>query len=314
MSALGLRGAEPGSIQHRFIAADSSQHRIALIDEGGETEWEFQIGPLHDLHFLPSGNVLFQTSWTKLIEVDPRTGKTVWTHDVAADRAGGSGRIEVHAFQRLSDGGTMIAASGARRIIELAGTGEVARTILLRVAHPHPHHDTRLVRKLPSGNYLVCHEADGVVREYRGDGSVAWEFRVPMFGRPAVAGHGPEAFGNQCFAALRLGNGNTLITTGNGHSVLEVQPDGDIVWQLEQDELPGIQLAWVTTLQVLDSGNIVIGNCHAGPENPQIIEITREKQVVWTWRDFDRFGNALTNSQILTTDGRQEHPQSGVDR
>jgi hypothetical protein len=35
-----------------------------------------------------------------------------------------------------------------------------------------------------------------------------------MFGRQPRGGHGVEAFGNQCFAALRLENGNTLLSTG----------------------------------------------------------------------------------------------------
>ncbi len=306
--------ASPEAIRHRLVAADSSKQRIAIIDEQGRTEWEYSIGPLHDLHYLPNGNVLFQTNWTELIEVDPRTWEVVWRHDVSNGGDGRLRRIEVHAFQRLGDGGTMVAESGARRIIELAPTGAVSNVLQMRVAHPHPHHDTRLVRKLASGNYLVCHEADGVVREYRSDGSTAWEFHVPLFGREPVSGHGIEAFGNQCFAALRLKNGNTLIATGNGHSVLEVRPDGEIAWQLHQNDLPGIQLAWVTTLQVLESGNVVVGNCHAGPENPQIIEITREKDVVWTFRDFDRFGNALTNSCILSTNGRAENPEPGEDR
>ncbi len=101
------------------------------------------------------------------------------------------------------------------------------------------------------------------------------------------------------FAAIRLPGGNTLIATGNGHGVIEVNAAGKIVWQLTQDELPGVRLAWVTTLQLLANGNIVIGNCHAGPEQPQIVEITRAKEVVWSFKDFDHFGNSLSNSWII---------------
>ncbi|MBP88733.1 MAG: hypothetical protein CMJ64_18805 [Planctomycetaceae bacterium] len=61
------------------------------------------------------------------------------------------------------------------------------------------------------------------------------------------------------------------------HSVIEVTPEKKVVWSLHQDDLPGVRLAWVTTLQVLPSGNIVIGNCHAGRDNPQLVEVTREK-------------------------------------
>jgi hypothetical protein len=57
--------------------------------------------------------------------------------------------------------------------------------------------------------------------------------------------------------------------------VIEVTPAGKIVWSIEQNELPGITLAWVTTLQVLPSGNIIIGNTHAGESNPQLFEVTK---------------------------------------
>ncbi len=62
---------------HRILCADSSKSRIAIIDEKGQTEWETKIGPLHDLHLLPSGNVLFQTNWTQIVEIEPSTGKQV---------------------------------------------------------------------------------------------------------------------------------------------------------------------------------------------------------------------------------------------
>lgn len=289
--------------QRRFIAADSSKNRLAMIDEAGQIAWEYTIGPLHDFQVLPGGNILLQTSWTRLVEVDPKTDEIVWSYDAATANGNAGRRVEVHAFQRLPDGRTMIAESGPARIIEVDSTGALQREIALRVDNPDPHHDTRLVRKLENGHYLVCHEADGAVREYNEAGDVVWEYDVPLFWREPKPGHGVDAFGNQCFAALRLPSGNTLITTGNGHRVLEVTPEKEILWSLHQNDLPGIQLAWVTTLQILPGGNIVLGNCHAGPDNPQIIEITRDKEVVWTFRDFDRFGNALTNSRILAVDG-----------
>lgn len=288
-----------------FIAADSSKNRIAIIDEQNEIAWERKIGPLHDLHVLPNGNVLFQDSWTHVLEVDPTTDKTIWEYE-AKDAPGNEGRrIEIHAFQRLENGHTMVVESGRTRILELDRNNKVVAMIPMKVENPSPHRDTRLVRKLKSGNYLACHEGDGAVREYGPTGKVVWEYRVPLFGRDRANGHGLEAFGNQCFSAVRLRNGNTLIGTGNGHGIIEVTPAGQDVWSIHQNDLPGIQLAWVTSLQVLPGGNILIGNCHAGPDNPQLIEVNREKQVVWTFKDFNRFGNATTNSQVLSTDGKR---------
>ncbi|MEE2706133.1 MAG: PQQ-binding-like beta-propeller repeat protein, partial [Planctomycetota bacterium] len=189
--------------------------------------------------------------------------------------------------------------------IEVNRKGEIQQQVKLKIGKPHPHRDTRLARKLASGNYLVCHEGDGVVREYDGkSGEVVWEFPIPLFDKPRRGGHGPEAFGNQVFGAVRLANGNTLIATGNGHSILEVTPKKEIVWQLHQNDLPGITLAWVTTLEVLPNGNYVIGNCHAGPKNPLLIEIEpKTKKVVWTFDQFSVFGNSVPNSQLLEIDG-----------
>lgn len=287
---------QPG---HRFVAADSSRKILAIVAEDGSTEWQRKIGPLHDLHVLPNGNLLFQDTWTHVLEVNPRTDETVWEYEAKDDPSNADRRVEIHAFQRLTDGNTMIVESGSARILEVSGAGKIVKNIALKVADPHPHRDTRLVRKLDNGHYLACHEGDGVIREYSAIGQVVWEYEVPLFGRKRAEGHGVEAFGNQCFSAIRLENGNTLIGTGNGHSVIEVTTAGQVVWSLHQNDLPGIQLAWVTSLQLLQDGHILINNCHAGPENPQLIEVDRDKNVVWQFKDFERFGNALTNSILL---------------
>ncbi len=286
------------------LAADASKGRIALMREVTigrfDTVWEHAVREIHDLHVLENGHILFQDSWTHLVEIDPETKQVIWEYDAATtNRAEPGERVEVHAFQRLTNGITMIAESGPARIIEVDQGGKLISSTQLTVDRPDAHHDTRLVRKTPTGTYLVAHENDGVVREYNADGEIVWAFDVPLFDREAAPGHSFSGYGDQLFAAIRLKDGNTLIGTGNGHSVIEVNPEGEIVWRVSQDELEGVQLAWVTTVQELSNGNIVIGNCHAGPDQPQIIEITRDKEVVWKFHDFDRFGDALSNSVII---------------
>ncbi len=312
------QAAEPANtaseVRHRILCADSSKKRIAIINEEGKTEWESKIGPLHDLHLLKNGNVLFQKNWVEIVEVEPITQKVVWEYNSAKSNGNEGKAIEVHAFQRLDDGNTLIAESGVSRLIEVDPAGKIVRKVALEVSKPHAHRDTRLVRKLANGNYLVCHEGDAVVREYDAQGTIVWEYAVPLFDKQPAPGHGVEAYGNQCFAALRLENGNTLISTGNGHGIIEVTHDKNIVWQLQQRDLPGIVLAWVTTLQVLPSGNIVLGNCHAGEANPQIVEINRDKKVVWKFHDFERFGDSLTNTQVLSTNGASLTSRLGSER
>ena len=292
-----VHGEQTGPAR-RVLAADDSTHRLAIVAPDGSLEWEIKVGAIHDASLLPNGNILFQQGWTKVVEVTPDK-KTVWEYDSAKSNGNDGKRVEVHAFQRLDDGLTMIAESGVARIIEVDTMGRIHRELKLKVNNPNPHSDTRLVRKIANGNYLVAHESDGVVREYDAAGKIMWEYEVPLFGKPRKGGHGPEAFGNSVFSASRLASGNTLIGTGNGHSVLEVTPRKEIVWKIEQNDLPGITLAWVTRVERLPNGNTRLGNCHAGPQNPQFIEITPDRKVVWTFKDWTNFGNSMPVQAVL---------------
>jgi hypothetical protein len=155
------------------------------------------------------------------------------------------------------------------------------------------------VVKLKNGRYLAAHEHDGMLREYDAQGKVVWEYAVPLFDRKPAGGHGPEAFGNAVFGVQRLENGNTLIGTGNGHSVIEVTPKGEIVWKIAQHDLAGIELAWVCGVERLANGNTRFVNCHAGPNNPQLIEVDKNKKLVWAMKDFDNFGNSTPVAQVI---------------
>jgi len=288
-----------------FRLVIQGNNKLAIVDKEGTIEWEMPWGGIHDIHVLENGHIMVQQGAAKIVEIDPETKRVVWSYDSAKSNGNAGKRIEVHAFQPLADGKVMIAESGAGRIIEINRDGKLLKEVPLKLDNPHPHSDTRLVRKLESGNYLVAHENDGYIREYDGKtGEVVWEYEVPLFDQQPRSGHGPEAFGNKAFAAVRLKNGNTLIATGNGHSVIEVTPDQEIVWQIDQNDLPGITLAWVTTLEVLPNGHYVIGNCHAGSDNPLLIEVDpKTKNVVWQFDQFDVFGNSAPNSQLLGIEG-----------
>ena len=290
------------SADHRLITQGNG--KLAIVEKDGSISWEMKWGGIHDLHVLKNGNIMVQRNMREVVEIDVKTKKVVWSYDSSRANGNEGKRVEVHAFQPLSDGNVMIVESGPARIVEVDKEGNLKKEIKLKVDRPHPHTDSRLARKLASGNYLVCHEGDGKIREYDGSGKVVWEYEVPMFGKKAKGGHGPEAFGNKAFAAVRLQNGNTLIATGNGHSVIEVTPAKKVVWKIEQNDLPNITLAWVTTLEVLPNGNYVIGNCHAGPKNPLLIELDpKSKKVVWTFDQFKTFGNSVPNSQLLDVKG-----------
>jgi outer membrane protein assembly factor BamB len=268
---------------HRVLVGDYSKQILAIVDAKGQIEWQTPIGAIHDAWLLPNGNVLFQTDFQHLVEMSPDK-KEVWKYDAGKMNGNEGKSVEVHAFQRLPDGNTMIAESGVSRIIEVDRDGKIQKQIPLQVANPAAHYDTRLVRKLADGHYLVAHEGDNkMVREYDADGKVVWQFD-------------PKS---RVYSAIRLESGNTLVGTGDGHSVVEVNPAGQVVWSVGEKDLPGITLAWVTMVERLPNGNTLIVNCHAGPDNPQMIEVTPKKEVVWTFKDFERFGNALAVGRVI---------------
>ncbi|HVL16284.1 MAG TPA: PQQ-binding-like beta-propeller repeat protein, partial [Gemmata sp.] len=234
MSPVAAQTPEKG---YRVLAQDKG--RVAIVGADGKVEWEVECKyNSHDIHLLPNGNLLLHTAAATVAEMTPEK-KVVWQY-TAKPKAGYKGRIEVHAFQRLADGNTMVAESGNRRIVEVDKDGKIVKEVALVVKKPDPHRDTRMVRKLDTGNYLVCHEGDGCVREYDPSGKVVWEYALDLGGRKETPGHGPEGHGTSVYGALRLKNGNTVIAGGNNNRVLEVDRDGKVVWSIDQKELPGI--------------------------------------------------------------------------
>ena len=218
---------EPSPVPaYRVLAADKGH--VAIVGAKGEVEWEVaNRAEVHDLCLLPNGHVMFTTAPTVIVEMNPEK-KVVWKYE-AKPKEGYKGSVEIHAFQRLADGITMVAESGNRRIVEVDKQGKILVEVPLTVEHPNSHRDTRLVRKLESGNYLACHEGDGKVREYDKTGKVVWSYTLDLADRPRSPGHGPEGHGTEVYSAYRLANGNTLIGGGNNNRVIEVDKDGKIV-------------------------------------------------------------------------------------
>ena len=295
---LGTRASADRKIAHRLILQGSN--KIVILNPQGHIEWETTCGGnAHDMAVLPNGNVLFPPDSTSIVEMTPDK-QIVWKH-VSRPKEGYNGVVEVHAFQRLKNGDTMVAETGNLRIIEVDKDDKIVRETPITVNAPNTHRDTRRVRKLDNGHYLACHEGDGMVREYAPDGTVVWSYKMDLMGQPRTPNH--DGHGVEVFNAIRLKNGNTLIGGGNNNRVFEVTPAGKTVWSIERDELPGIHLCWITSLQVLPNGHIVFGNTHAGPDNPNIIEVSRDKKVVWTFHDFADYGNDVCSWQILDVKG-----------
>ena len=270
-----------------LVSASYGKNILAITNSKGDVLWSHKTaGPQrghaghHDVHLLKNGNILYHDSWTKLTELTLGK-KVVWSYD-SGKMNGNTGKgVDVHAFARLKNGNTSIVESGIGRIIEVDRNGGIAHQFLMK---KDGRQNTRWTRLTRSGNYLVTSENPGVVTEYNRNGEIVWDYLVKT----------------RCYGAIRLKNGNTLIATGSGKSVIEVTADKKVVWEIK-GKVPGtnIELGWMTALQELKNGNFVVGNCHAGENNPQIFEINRKKKVLWEFNEWDLVGNGLAVWQIL---------------
>ena len=270
-----------------LVSASYGKNILAITNSKGDVLWSHKTaGPQrghaghHDVHLLKNGNILYHDSWTKLTELTLGK-KVVWSYD-SGKMNGNTGKgVDVHAFARLKNGNTSIVESGIGRIIEVDRNGGIAHQFLMK---KDGRQNTRWTRLTQNGNYLVTSENPGVVTEYNRNGEIVWDYLVKT----------------RCYGAIRLKNGNTLIATGSGKSVIEVTADKKVVWEIK-GKVPGtnIELGWMTALQELKNGNFIVGNCHAGENNPQIFEINRKKKVLWEFNEWDLVGNGLAVWQIL---------------
>lgn len=110
------------------------------------------------------------------------------------------------------------------------------------------------------------------------------------------------------WAALRLKNGNTLITNEQDVKTLEVTPDKKIVWEIHPSELPKpYRYENSQSATRLSNGNTILCSRGGRHQGPQLVEVTPDKKVVWVLWDWIHFGPA-TAVQILDEPGIPEIP------
>jgi hypothetical protein len=277
---LGRAEAPPTRITHSFLAAGAETF---LVDAAGKTTWTYPHGS-RDGWVLPGGNVLLALSKSKrypggaAIEVT-RAGKVVFEHKGT--------QSEVNTVQPLDNGNVLLTEAGARpRLLEVDRSGKVVVEVPLQAQARDHHLQTRMARKLKSGNYLVPQLLDKVVREYTPAGKVVWEAKTP---------HWP-------FTAIRLDDGHTLIGCTLGNLVIEVDRAGKTVWQLSKDDLPGKPINDACGVQRLPNGNTVVTSHHATAGQVKLLEVTRDKKLVWPYTDSRKSG--IHHFQILDTNGK----------
>jgi len=143
---------------------------------------------------------------------------------------------------------------------------------------------------------LVPHLLAFAVKEYAPDGRVLRSIKTDLAsigGRPAE---------NWPFTAIRLDNGNTLVSLTHGNKVVEFNPNGEIYWQITNEDVGGL-FKDPCGSQRLANGNTVVGS-HAANTGVSMVEVTPEKKIVWT--SDHPLAAGVHHFQILTTNGKLE--------
>jgi hypothetical protein len=255
-----------GPVSHRFLKGFSGGGSVAIVGKNGEIEWEIAVAEheANDAWLVPGGNVLFAFK-SGCREVNPAK-QTVWEFRSAAG-------AETHSCQPLPDGNILVGesrADGTSFLYEMTHEKKIVRTVTIKNGGGS-HNQFRQVRKTPEGTYLVVQQrGGGKAQEVDAEGKILRTFPC---GR---------------FVAIRLPDGNTLIACGDEHKVIEVDRMDRVVWQVDENEIPGNRLGFVAGLQRLANGNTVICNWagHSGLDTqPLVFELTRDKKLVWQLKD-----------------------------
>jgi hypothetical protein len=256
-----------------------------IIGEMGEEIWNSGRPAARDGYVLPNGNILI--CWADEVREYDKKKKVIFTYKRATPD------MELGTAVRLSDGNTLITESGkSPRLVEVDKTGAIKVSVPLQPETDNTHMQTRMARKLPNGNYLVPHLLAFAVKEYTPQGEVVKIFRTDI---PEIGSREEE---NWPFTAIRLDNGNTLVTLTHGNKVVEFDPNGKVVWKVTNEDLSEPIFKDPCGAQRLPNGNTVIAS-YAAKEGVRLFEITPNKRVVWISKVY-----GAHEFQILTTNGK----------
>ena len=293
-----------GLNQHSFLYAGEWDMRhpeaqSMFVVRDGKVVWKYSIpmrtlsGAIQefdDATMLANGNIVFACmSGAGIISPDKNL---IWEFKCPEG-------TETHSCQPIGRDSVLMVLNGNPAKVMIINTAEnkILKEIIIPTTTTSTHVQFRHVRITPKGTIIVPLMAENKVVEFTLDGKEIW----------SVSSKWP-------WAAIRLRNGNTLISgDGNGYT-REVNPAGETVWELTQADVP-FQLYNSQTANRLANGNTVISNWCAGNNKieewagtVQVFEVTPDKKVVWalsSWNNPDLGPD--TYIQLLDEPGNPEN-------
>jgi hypothetical protein len=289
-----------GLSQHPFLYAGEWDTRkpeaqSMFLVKDGKIVWQYSIPmkaprggiqEFDDATLMPDGNIVFsRMSGAGIVSPDK---KLVWDYPAPP-------KTEVHSAQYIGDNRVLIMRNGnpAEAMIFNVATNTLEKEIPIPTTIKATHGQFRHIRMTPAGTILVPHMSEQKVVEYDLTGKVVWSCKA-----------------ENPWQAVRLANGNTLISGDAKSYVSEVNPAGETVWKFSQADVPDIKLFNIQGAERLANGNTVICNwCPNGlkntalwPQTVQVLEVTPDKKLVWALRSWDPPLDLGTSTSIQLLD------------
>jgi hypothetical protein len=279
-----------GLSQHPMLYFGECYNIIFLVNNGKIT-WTYSTGPgceYDDVWMMSNGNILF-TRMQYIAIVTPKK-EVVWRYDAPEG-------TEIHGCQPIGLEKVLFIQNGQPPKLIVMNT----KTNAVEVEHTLPvdtlaekkyiHAQFRRVRYTAKGTYLMPFLELGRVVEYDKNFNEIWRYDI-----------------KSPWAAIRLKNGNTLITDEADKLTREVNPKKETVWEIRPSDLPEKYRFINTQCCVrLANGNTIICSRGDNGKGPQLVEVNREKEVVWVLWDWKNLGPA-SGVQILDDPGIPESP------
>jgi outer membrane protein assembly factor BamB len=279
-----------GIAQHPMLYIGEGHNKMFLVADG-KILWTYQTGggyEYDDVWLLSNGNVLF-TRMQYIAEITPKK-EVIWRYDAPAG-------TEIHGCQPIGLDKVLFVQNGLPPKAIVVNI----KTKAVEVEHELPcksltdpktvHGQFRRIRYTAQGTYLVPFLTMNQVVEYDKDFKEIWKYEVPS-----------------PWAAIRLKNGNTLITDEKEKLTREVNAKGETVWELKPDDLPAeYRFINTQTCTRLANGNTIVCSRGNNGQGPQLVEVTPDKKVAWVLWDWKNLGPA-TAVQILDDPGIPEIP------
>jgi len=206
---------------------------------------------------------------------------------------------ETHSCQPIGKDSVLMVLNGpvGKVLIFNTATNKLLKEIIIPTKATNPHGQFRHVRMTPNKTIMVGLFAEKKVVEFDLEGKEIWSVDAAS-----------------AWSAIRLQNGNTLISGDGQGYTREVNPQGETVWEFTKADAP-FKIGNTQTANRLANGNTVICNWIAG--NPkteewagtvQVFEVTPDKKIVWalsSWGNPDL--GTCTYVQLLDEPGNPDN-------